>query len=115
MTRITIRVDFDDQRWIGWGKVALLEAIARDGSIVNAAKSMGMSYRRAWQLVDALNTMFREPLVESGRGGASGGGTTLTMLGVEVVARYRKTEKALQRSARKDLEYLDRRLARRRS
>lgn len=115
MTRITIRVDFDDSRWIGWGKVALLEAIARDGSIVTAAKSMGMSYRRAWQLVNALNTMFRAPLVESGRGGAAGGGTTLTALGVDVVKRYRNTERALQRAAHRDLQFLEKRLAARRS
>ena len=111
MKRVTMRIEFDDSRWIGWGKVALLDAIARDGSITTAAKSLGMSYRRAWQLVHALNTMFQEPLVQSDRGGTDGGGTTLTPLGQEVVTRYRRVEGRLNMLTQQAFHELEQRLA----
>lgn len=111
MTRLTIRFDFDDNHRIGPGKIALLEAIARDGAIAIAAKSLGMSYRRAWLLVEAMNGMFRDPVVESGRGGRRGGGAILTPFGCEVVERYRRTEQSLQRTARRDTQFLEKRLA----
>jgi molybdate transport system regulatory protein len=82
---------------IGPGKADLLDAIAANGSISAAAKRMGMSYRRAWLLVDTMNGCFQGPLVASVRGGVGGGGARLTPLGVEVLARYRDMEaKALQ-------------------
>ncbi len=77
---------------IGPGKVALLEAIAEQGSISAAARSLGMSYRRAWQLVDELNRALSTPATESGPGGASGGGSTLTPVGERIVALYRGVE-----------------------
>ncbi len=77
---------------IGPGKADLLDAISRSGSISAAAKDMGMSYRRAWLLVDAMNASFREPLVHSTRGGRGGGGARLTPLGHEALARYRAME-----------------------
>lgn len=77
---------------IGPGKADLLDAIAASGSISAAAKRMGMSYRRAWLLVDTMNGCFRGPLVASARGGAGGGGAQLTSLGAEVLARYRDME-----------------------
>ncbi len=77
---------------IGPGKADLLDAIAVSGSISAAAKRMGMSYRRAWLLVDTMNSCFRAPLVASARGGTGGGGAQLTPLGVEVLARYRDME-----------------------
>ena len=77
---------------IGPGKADLLDAIAVAGSISAAAKRMGMSYRRAWLLVDTMNGCFSGPLVASARGGAGGGGAKLTPLGVEVLARYRDME-----------------------
>jgi len=82
---------------IGHGKADLLDAIAETGSISAAAKRMGMSYRRAWLLVDTMNASFRGPLVASSRGGSGGGGAELTALGREVLARYRTMEsKALE-------------------
>jgi len=82
---------------IGHGKADLLDAIAEAGSISAAAKRMGMSYRRAWLLVDTMNGSFRGPLVASARGGSGGGGAKLTALGREVLARYRAMEsKALE-------------------
>ena len=77
---------------IGPGKADLLDAIAANGSISAAAKRMGMSYRRAWLLVDTMNGCFQGPLVASVRGGAGGGGARLTPLGAEVLARYRGME-----------------------
>ncbi|AOB33626.1 ModE family transcriptional regulator [Bordetella sp. H567] len=77
---------------IGPGKVALLEAIAEHGSISAAARSLGMSYRRAWLLVDELNRALSAPATESGPGGASGGGSTLTPVGKRIVALYRGIE-----------------------
>ena len=77
---------------IGPGKADLLDAIAVSGSISAAAKRMGMSYRRAWLLVDTMNSCFQGPLVASARGGSGGGGARLTPLGQEVLARYRDME-----------------------
>ncbi|MCK9388250.1 MAG: LysR family transcriptional regulator [Sulfuritalea sp.] len=77
---------------IGPGKAALLEAVARTGSISAAARSMGMSYRRAWLLVDTMNRSFRNPLVETAKGGASGGGASVTEFGLDVLSRYRAME-----------------------
>lgn len=77
---------------IGPGKVALLEAIAQTGSITSAAKTLGMSYRRAWLLVDETNRCLIRPAVETAAGGQKGGGTVLTPAGVELVRRYRALE-----------------------
>jgi molybdate transport system regulatory protein len=77
---------------IGPGKADLLDAIDEAGSISGAAKRMGMSYRRAWLLVDSMNSCFRAPLVASARGGRGGGGARLTPTGREVLARYRAME-----------------------
>ncbi len=88
---------------IGPGQADLLDAIAANGSISAAAKRMGMSYRRAWLLVDTMNGCFRGPLVASTRGGAGGGGAQLTPLGVEVLARYRDMEAKALDSLDEDL------------
>jgi molybdate transport system regulatory protein len=77
---------------IGPGKVALLEAIGQTGSITSSAKKLGMSYRRAWLLVDETNRCLVRPAVQSAAGGQRGGGTSLTPLGVELVRRYRALE-----------------------
>ena len=77
---------------IGPGKVALLEAIAATGSITEAAKSLEMSYRRAWLLLDELNSSLREPAVESAKGGSRGGGSELTATGRRLIDLYRSVE-----------------------
>ena len=77
---------------MGPGKADLLERIDHCGSIAAAGREMGMSYKRAWELIGTLNAMFREPLVESTRGGPGGGGASLTGLGREVLAQYRAFE-----------------------
>jgi molybdate transport system regulatory protein len=77
---------------MGPGKADLLDAIEVQGSITQAARCMGMSYRRAWLLVEAMNASFRAPLVETARGGRRGGGARLTALGRDALARYRAME-----------------------
>jgi len=77
---------------IGPGKVDLLEAIAETQSITAAAKSIGMSYRRAWMLVDQINASLRQPAVASAKGGEHGGGSRLTSVGEDLIACYRRIE-----------------------
>lgn len=96
---------------IGPGKADLLDAIDRCGSISGAARELGMSYRRAWQLVDVMNRAFRERLVEAGSGGARGGGAQLSPFGREVLARYRAMEAKAAKSIAGDLRSFRRLLA----
>ncbi len=93
MARLVLRIDFDEGRALGPGKVRLLELVGETGSISAAGRAMNMSYRRAWLLVDALNRTFREPVVAARGGGAGGGGATLTPFGTELVACYRAMER----------------------
>lgn len=90
--RLSLRIRFADGTRLGPGKADLLEAIATTGSIAAAARGMGMSYKRAWTLVETLNSGFGAPLVERARGGARGGGATVTALGHEVLETYRTIE-----------------------
>jgi molybdate transport system regulatory protein len=93
MTRLTIRIDFDDARSLGHGKIRLIELIDRHGSISAAARAMDMSYRRAWLLIDEVNQMFAEPVIESQTGGKGGGYAKLTVFGRALVQIYRTIEK----------------------
>ena len=111
-TRLTIRFDFDDERRLGPGKVALLEAIARTGSISAAGRAHKMSYRRAWLLVEELNGLFGQALVTARPGGANGGGAKLTAAGERVVALYREAEAKMKLSAAAEIADLERALAR---
>jgi molybdate transport system regulatory protein len=90
--RLRIRIVFGEDEMIGPGKADLLEEIERRGSIAAAGRAMGMSYKRAWELIGTLNAMFRAPLVARTRGGAGGGGAVLTDLGREVLTEYRAFE-----------------------
>lgn len=89
---ISLRIDFPNGYRLGPGKVDLLEAIHAEGSISAAGRAMGMSYRRAWLLVDEMNRMFGVPLVEAQHGGSRGGGAQLSARGREIVAHYRAIE-----------------------
>lgn len=91
--RLRIRIVFGDHEMIGPGKAELLERIDRCGSIAAAGREMGMSYKRAWELVGTLNAMFRAPVVESTRGGPGGGGAVLTDAGREILHLYRGVER----------------------
>lgn len=90
--RFRLRIRHGELLAIGPGKVALLEAIAQHGSISAAARSLGMSYRRAWLLIDELNRALAEPATHSGPGGPAGGGSQLTPVGERIVAVYRDIE-----------------------
>jgi molybdate transport system regulatory protein len=79
---------------LGPGKADLLDAIRRRGGLRSAAAELSMSYMRAWKLVRTMNASFRDPLVELSRGGATGGGARLTAAGREVLALYRRIERA---------------------
>ena len=104
--RLTLRVDFGTDRAIGPGKVLLLEAIRDTGSISQAGRSLGMSYRRAWLLVDDMNRCYREPVVTAQPGGAQGGGAALTAFGQKVVQKYRKIETEATAAAKPQLHDL---------
>ena len=86
---------------LGPGKIALLEAIRDTGSITSAAKAMGMSYRRAWLLVDETNRCLRSPAVVTASGGRRGGGSAITATGAELVKRYRAIERDTEASVRR--------------
>ncbi len=86
--KLQIRILSEQNIAFGPGKADLLEAIERTGSISQAAKSMNMSYRRAWQLVDTMNQCFETVLVETQTGGTHGGGATVTALGQKVLQHY---------------------------
>ncbi|MCF3936264.1 winged helix-turn-helix domain-containing protein [Acuticoccus sp. M5D2P5] len=87
-----LRLTFGDDAMIGPGKADLLELIRETGSISAAGRRMGMSYKRAWTLVETMNTIFEEPLVARVRGGPAGGGAQLTEEGERVLAHYRRLQ-----------------------
>lgn len=98
--QIRARLMRGDDIAMGPGKADLLQAIATTGSISAAARQMGMSYRRAWLLVDTMNHCFQTPLVSSVTGGSQGGGARLTPLGEEVLALYQRLQQQLDEVAR---------------
>jgi molybdate transport system regulatory protein len=87
-----LRIVVEPDIAIGPGKADLLEGIKETGSIAGAGRAMGMSYKRAWYLVETMNQCFKRPLVEASKGGRTGGGAKLTELGHEVLGRYRRME-----------------------
>jgi molybdate transport system regulatory protein len=97
------RLIVKEERAIGPGKADLLEAISRTGSISAAAKEMGMSYSRAWTLVDTMNRCFKQPLVEAATGGSRGGGAQVTEAGEELLTRYRALQAGLDKEAARHL------------
>lgn len=96
----------DEGFYIGPGRADLLAGIEATGSISAAGKAMGMSYKRAWSLVQALNDGFGRPLIETSRGGSGQGGASLTEAGREVLARYRAMEQKTATAIAGDLEAL---------
>ena len=107
MLKLKTQILCGEEIAMGPGKATLLEAIAREGSISAAARAMGMSYRRAWMLVDVMNRCWTEPLVATAAGGTKGGGARLTMLGSAVLARFRATEARLIAMAEKECAALE--------
>ena len=91
---------------IGPGKADMLQGIAETGSIAEAGRRMGMSYQRAWSLVQAMNRDFVAPLVDKQRGGSAGGGARLTPTGEQVLAQYRRIEADAERAVARRLPQL---------
>ena len=99
VTHLSIRIDLPSGNRIGPGKIALLEAIRTTGSISAAARALGMSYRRAWLLVEEVNHALREPAVTAETGGRSGGGAVVTPAGERLVGLYRTIESQARSAA----------------
>ena len=101
-----LRVVIEPDVAIGPGKADLLEAIRDTGSISAAGRRLGMSYRRAWMLVDELNRHLGAAVVEAVTGGAKGGGAALTRVGDEVLGRYRNMEQSCRAASADDMQAL---------
>lgn len=106
VAQFRLRIKYGEEIAIGPGKIAILEAIAETGSISAAGRKLGMSYRRAWLLVDHMNHYFKEPVVQAATGGAQGGGTALTETGKEVIHLYRTIEQESETHSAKLLRAL---------
>ena len=104
--RFRMRIRRGETVAIGPGKVALLEAVREHGSISAAARSLDMSYRRAWLLIDELNRALESPATISEQGGQSGGGCVLTPVGERIVQLYREVETQAQAACATQIEAL---------
>lgn len=110
VARLQIRVTFDSGLVLGPGKADLLEHVRDTGSISAAGRRMKMSYKRAWDLIDAMNRHFARPVVETSKGGAGGGGARLTAMGEEVVERYRRIQAEAAKAVNPEVKALHRKL-----
>jgi molybdate transport system regulatory protein len=103
---IRLRIDLSPDSALGPGKISLLEHIEATGSLSKAARELGMSYRRAWLLLDDINGMFDNPATTTSVGGSGGGGARLTDLGREIVKAYREIEDAAEKVASARIAWL---------
>ncbi len=104
--KLIFRLQFDPENRIGRGKIQLLSHIRETGSISAGGRAMDMSYRRAWLLVDEMNRLFRQPVVESQRGGKQGGGAVLTPFGEALIAHYHAMEEKAQAALADDIGWI---------
>ena len=112
MARVRLQIYLgEEEHKLGPGKVQLLEAIREHGSISAAARSMGMAYRHAWELVDDLNRCFQSPVIEASTGGRAGGGAEITPFGKELIRPFHVMEKSTRRATGRDLYALDAKVA----
>lgn len=109
--RARLRFVLEPDIALGPGKADMLDQIRETGSISAAGRLMGMSYKRAWMMVESMNRCFRRPLVETAKGGARGGGAQLTPAGVEVLAHYRRMEAKAAKAIDAELRALQRLVA----
>jgi molybdate transport system regulatory protein len=107
---LTLRVLGPGAPAMGPGKAELIERIAQSGSISAAARDMRMSYRRAWQLVEALNATYREPVVQTAVGGQRGGGASVTPFGRRLAEQFRAMEDKASDAIAADLKRFSRHL-----
>ncbi len=103
---VRVRIDFDSGASIGPGKITLLERIETSGSLSQAARDLGLSYRRAWNLVDDLNHAFAAAVVATATGGVRGGGAQITSFGKQLIVRYRRIEQAAEAAANRQFKVL---------
>lgn len=103
---IRLRIDLSPDSALGPGKIALLEHIEATGSLSQAARELGMSYRRAWLLLDDVNRMFTGPATTASVGGSGGGGAQLTDLGRAIVKVYREIEDVAEKAASARIAWL---------
>jgi molybdate transport system regulatory protein len=117
MSSLTVRfrVDFGRNEAVGPGKVTLLEHIDECGSLSQAARELGMSYRRAWQLLESLNVTFRLPVATTSVGGRGGGGAALTAFGRDLIKTYRAFDAEVQTRANRHFKAFARQAGRERS
>ena len=101
--RLRLRVQYGDGFAIGSGKADILQAVAESGSISAGARSLEMSYRRAWLLIDAMNQCFREPVVDTATGGKGGGGAQITPFGLQVLKAFRAMASNAMAAAAKEM------------
>lgn len=101
-----LRIVLEPDIAIGPGKADILEGVKETGSIAAAGRRMGMSYKRAWLLVETMNRCFKTPLVETSRGGRVRGGATLTPTGELVLACYRRMEALTEKAITKEMAKL---------
>jgi molybdate transport system regulatory protein len=99
-------IDIDGERFFGPGRAELLQHIQDTGSIASAAKAMGMSYKKAWAMVDGLNAQGQKPYVVAHKGGQKGGGTEVTKTGLEMLAAYNKLNDKLHAIVEKHKDIL---------
>ena len=110
---VRFRIDFAQHSSLGPGKIQLLEAIRDCGSLSQGARNIGMSYRRAWLLVESLKESFREPVTRASRGGKQGGGMSVTRFGDALIRSYRELEGDFAAMAERRLRPISATLARR--
>jgi molybdate transport system regulatory protein len=94
--RIRCWVNLDGKKFFGPGPAELLKLIDATGSIAEAARTMDMSYKKAWDIVEGLNSRSKKPYVTSRKGGEKGGGAALTESGRKVLQQYQQLTKKLQ-------------------
>ena len=99
-----IWIEGKDGAFLGRGRVELLERIRQYGSITDAAKSLGMSYRHAWELVDSMSRQSRTPLVETATGGKGGGGARLTDAGEKAIIFFQRLDDKFRKFLEKEME-----------
>ena len=104
--RIRCWIDIDGEKFFGPGRAELLQLVAETGSIARAAKSMGMSYKKAWEMVTLMNTKAKKPLVISHKGGQNGGGAEITEAGKKIIEAYDKLAKQLDAIIAKNTDIL---------
>lgn len=104
--RVRCWIDIDGERFFGPGRAELLQHIRETGSISKAAKAMGMSYKKAWAMVEGLNGQARKPYVVARKGGQEGGGTELTRNGIAMLAAYEKLNDKLHNLVKRNIHIL---------